>query len=74
MDKSNSFEIEFLRLAADMLRCRFHVVNGRPCTKVRWVQYTDRPMDHVMCYVGYSDSREEMRLLCAERLQWLLNS
>lgn len=61
------FEREFLRLAADMLRCRFHAVNGRNCTVAPSVQYTGQPADHVMCFVGYSDFKGEMRIMCRER-------
>jgi len=37
------FEVEFLRLAADMLRCRFHVVNGYSCTDVASIHYAGTP-------------------------------
>ncbi len=63
---------EFLHLAANMLRCRFHVLHGRPCTRVKWVHYHDDPIDQILCYVGYSDWRSEMRLLCAEALRGAL--
>jgi hypothetical protein len=60
------FEREFLHLASSMLRCRFHILHGRTCTRVGWIQYTDKPIDGILCYVGYSDFKAEMRLVCRE--------
>lgn len=47
------FQREFLALAANMLRCRFHVIHGRTCTKVKWVHYQDTPIDQdfVLCRI-----------------------
>lgn len=63
-----AFEREFLRLAANMLRCRFQVLHGHGCTEPPpWVQYSPgTPIDSILCYVGYSDHAGEMRLLCRE--------
>jgi hypothetical protein len=63
------FQREFLRLAAQMLRCRYQLVNGRNCTKTSWVQYFGKPIDHILCYVGYADHKGEMDLLCQEVMQ-----
>jgi hypothetical protein len=64
-----SFQREFLYLAAHMLRCRFQLLHGYSCTATAWVQYSGKPIDHVLCYVGYSDHRGEMQLLCREALR-----
>lgn len=61
-----TFEREFLLLAAQMLRCRFEVYHARRCYTPKWVQYTNKPVDQILCYVGYSDHKGEMQLLCQE--------
>jgi len=63
-------EREFLLLAAGMLRCRFHVVNGDECTIAPHVQYTHgTALGHLMYYVGYADHKAEMRLLLSDITQ-----
>jgi len=68
------FERSFLRLETSMLRCRFHVIHGRTCTRESWIQYAGQPIESILCYVGYSDARGEMRLMCREAMDSLRTS
>jgi len=57
-------EKEFFKLAGFMLLCRFQLYNGYQCTHIRGhTKNNVEPLFTQMSYLGYSDSKGEIRLL-----------
>jgi hypothetical protein len=61
------FQREFFKLAGFMLLSRYQLMNGRKCTEVRGHASNEKLLLFMqLSYVGYADSKGEMKMLCEE--------